>query len=53
MGWFTAIAAIVKAIPEIIKLVTALYVAWAKAKANGDWDDFEDRFKDRDKEKKS
>lgn len=47
MGWVTAIAAIVKAIPEIWKLINSLMAAIAEAKAKREKDDFEDRFKDR------
>jgi hypothetical protein len=45
MGYITAIAAIIKAIPEIIKLLTTLFSEWRKRQAEKDWDDFEDRFK--------
>ena len=45
MGWITAIASIIKAMPEIWKLVSSLMAEVKKAKARGDWDDFEDRFK--------
>lgn len=41
------ITSIIKAIPEMIKLYVALSKAWMKAKARKDWDDFEDKFKDR------
>jgi len=45
MTWLSAIIAVAKAVPEIIKLVQALVKAADKRKAQKDWDEFMDRFK--------
>lgn len=49
MGWIEAIKAFMVALPELIKLWNAAAKASRERKRKKELDDFEDRFRDRDK----
>jgi hypothetical protein len=44
--WIGAIMALIRAIPEILRLINTITAANKKARAEKEWEDFEKKFKD-------
>ena len=53
MGWFSALLTILRAIPEILRLINSISEANKKKKARDEWEEFEKKFKERQKDEEA
>jgi len=53
VGWFSALLTILRAIPEILRLINSISEANKKKKARDEWEEFEKKFKERQKDEEA